>query len=266
MLFCCLSFRYSIVNHCQWTLGNHREVWSCTLEPTAHALLACCRITVSYWGKSHQDSHSVTREKATWLLPAAISKVDYQECARVDISGGKTTRLTESARWMVLLLGNVPLVIVVSQLENKPANKWRSSFLSVLHKTGSKSTILSLIEPDSEFSPQSDRRKLPSCVDRTEKEWCNSHGWSWSIVHVLRYWPFSNRWASEDTWGWYKGSMLFNRCRSNHSIWSCCTDPNQPAQSFIRSVTCTYSHIKVTACGCDRETCTLDMFTGAHKQ
>ena len=61
----------------------------------------CCCIIVSHRRNSEveglKDKTQETQEKAYWLLPTALSKVEYRECRKIDFTVTKRSQVKELA-------------------------------------------------------------------------------------------------------------------------------------------------------------------------
>lgn len=58
-----------------------------TCTPVA-ALLFLIEATVKL-----RDSKTVTQEKACWMLPTGMSKLEYKECREIDFTAAKTYKI-----------------------------------------------------------------------------------------------------------------------------------------------------------------------------
>lgn len=76
-------------------LGAHCTCMAGLGETCTHvaALLFLIEETVKL-----RDSKTVTQEKAYWLLPTALSKVEYRECQKIDFTVTKRSQVKELAR------------------------------------------------------------------------------------------------------------------------------------------------------------------------
>ena len=71
-------------------LGGHCTCVAGLGEVCTHvaALLFLIEETVNL-----RDSKTVTQEKAYWMLPTSLSKVDYKECQNIDFTAAKTYKV-----------------------------------------------------------------------------------------------------------------------------------------------------------------------------
>lgn len=153
-----------------------------------------------------------------------------------------------------------------------------SSLFNTLSTTGSKSAILSLIEPYSDdFIPKPISENFPLVLTELRNEEalhmdysdvlsiCNNINISVSEEQSKAVEIATRDQASSKLWFQFRAG----RITASKMKTACCTDPNQPAQSLIKSVCYPQSYkftSKATTWGCSHEKFACDMFTDEHKK
>ena len=147
-----------------------------------------------------------------------------------------------------------------------------SSLLSALRSTGSKSAILSLIEPYSDsfvskvigenFPPVLTELRNDEAVHMDYSDlldMCKDVEISVSEEQAKAVEAATKDQASSKLWFRFRAG----RITASKMKTACCTDPKQPAQSFIKSVSYPESYkfiSKATTWGCNHEKFAPDMF------
>ena len=160
----------------------------------------------------------------------------------------------------------------------QPTSDELSSLFSALSATGSKSAILSLIEPYSDsFVPKSIGENLPLVLTELRKDEavhmdysellsaCKDVEISVSEEQAKAVEAATRDQASSKLWFRFRAG----RITASKMKTACCTDPKQPAQSLIKSVCYPESYrftSKATTWGCNHEKFARDMFIDVHKE
>ena len=160
----------------------------------------------------------------------------------------------------------------------QPTSDELSSLFSALSATGSKSAILSLIEPYSDsFVPKVIGENFPPVLTELLKDeavhmdysdllfMCKDVDISVSEEQAKAVEAATRDQASSKLWFRFRAG----RITASKMKTACCTDPKQPSQSFIKSVCYPESYkftSKATTWGCNHEKFARDMFLDVHKE
>ena len=121
-----------------------------------------------------RDSQTVTQEKAYWLLPTGLTKVEYKRVRDIDFTGAMTKK-----RKMDGEIENPGEAVRMSRKSKKvpnilpPSSQEVTIFFQSLHKSGTKPAILSLInEFADDYVPQSTSKQFPTVLSELYDENC----------------------------------------------------------------------------------------------
>ena len=225
-----------------------------------------------------RDAKTVTQEKAYWLLPSAMKKVDYKECKDINFTSAKSMKKNLDSN--ISFVSHENTKKQAKHLEKKcpdipaPSDEELHTLFSNLHTGGAKSAILSVIEPFSEnFVPKLSSDDFPQILTALRDEHTFSMNYSDLIIHCQQVArgisvTQSQAQAVEKSTREQAHSKAWFRFRAGRITASkmkavCCTNPAQPSQSLIKSICYPEAGAFIspaTVWGCTHEKHARDMF------
>ncbi|XP_072047343.1 uncharacterized protein [Amphiura filiformis] len=188
-----------------------------------------------------KEKATVTEEKAYWLVPS-VKKVPYAEVVNIDFTSAKTKKkIMDSDK----PTERSQVATTPKQMPPTPTASEQQSFLQRLHESGTKSAILSLVQPYSkEFVPKIASKTYPNPLTLLSQP--ELYGKPYKEISAtcqnidLTVTKQQSRAVERDTKEQARTKLWFaqraGRITASKMKSVCHTDPRKPSQSLVRQI------------------------------
>ena len=228
-----------------------------------------------------RDSKTVTQEKAYWMLPSALDKVDYVPVSDMDFTSPSTKKRKLDKNIESLDSGDngadKAIVILSSQKKKmhipKPTDTEIEQFFEQISKNNCKPAILSTVPPYSKnYIPSPLTENFPQVMTELNEpktftltfnellEHCESVSLKVTKKQYEAVEKATKQQSASQTWFRFKAGRI-----SGSTMKACChTNPDLPSQSLIKRI-CHPTSYKLSSAstqwGCDHEKTAIEKYS-----